>query len=214
MTALQDTVLVLLVLSSFALLGASRLGACIRFVALQGIVTGLLPIAVSGHGPTPRVAVIGATVILIKGFFFPHLLTRAMREAQTRRELQPFVGYVTSLAFGVLALIGSFWLDSRLNLPIHGASDLVVPVALATMIIGLFLIVSRRIAVSQVIGFLVLENGIYAFGVAIVRDVPALIELGILMDVFVAVFVMGIAIYHINREFDHIDTDRLTMLKG
>jgi hydrogenase-4 component E len=67
---------------------------------------------------------------------------------------------------------------------------------------------------NQVIGYLVLENGIYTFGLAIVRDIPVLIELGVLMDMFVAVFVMGIAIYRINREFDHIDSDRLNTLKG
>jgi len=60
----------------------------------------------------------------------------------------------------------------------------------------------------------VLENGIYCFGLAVVSGMPLLLELGVLMDIFVAVFVMGIAIYHINREFDHIDADRLSALKG
>ncbi len=59
-----------------------------------------------------------------------------------------------------------------------------------------------------------MENGIYAFGVALVGGVPLLVELGVLLDVFVAVFVMGIAIYHINREFDHIDADQLDRLRG
>jgi hydrogenase-4 component E len=58
-----------------------------------------------------------------------------------------------------------------------------------------------------------MENGIYAFGVGLVEGTPMLLELGILLDVFVAVFVMGIAIFHISREFDHIDTDRMTALR-
>ena len=58
-----------------------------------------------------------------------------------------------------------------------------------------------------------LENGVYLFGIGVVRGTPMLVELGVLLDVFVAVFVMGIAIFHINREFDHIDTDRLTVLR-
>ena len=67
--------------------------------------------------------------------------------------------------------------------------------------IGLFLIVSRRNALMQVIGYLVIENGIFVFGVITVVDTPLLVELGMLLDAFVAVFVMGIAIFHINREF-------------
>jgi len=67
--------------------------------------------------------------------------------------------------------------------------------------------------VSQVLGFLVMENGIYVFGVGVVKEISLLVELGVLLDVFVAVFVMGITIFHISREFDHIDTDRLSTLK-
>jgi hydrogenase-4 component E len=88
-----------------------------------------------------------------------------------------------------------------------------VPVALFTSLVGLFVIISRRKALTQVLGYLVLENGIYTFGVGLVQNTPMLVELGVLLDVFVAVFVMGIAIFHINRQFDHIDTDRMVLLK-
>jgi len=92
-------------------------------------------------------------------------------------------------------------------------SALLVPVALSSILIGLFLIVSRKKAVNQVLGFLVLENGIFTFGVGLVRELSLLVELGVLLDVFVAVFVMGIMIFHISREFDHLDTDQLSTLK-
>ena len=214
MSAPLDAILVLLILSNLLLLGSSRLSACIRIGAMQGIMAGVLPIAISASGPNPRIAAIAAAIIGLKGFVFPHLLSRALRESNTSREVEPFIGPVASLFFGALSLLASFWLDARLELPVHADSNLVVPVAFSMMMTGLFLIVARRTAVNQVIGYLVMENGIYAFGLAIVRDVPILIELGVLMDVFVAVFVMGIAIYHINREFDHIDSDLLNTLKG
>jgi hydrogenase-4 component E len=214
MNLVLDSVLVLLILTTFLLLGLSRLNACIRIGAIQGIMVGLLPLAVGGGALSLRVAAIGATIAGLKGFVFPYLLSRALRESDTSREVQPFVGYAGSLFFGVLALLASFWLDARLKLPVHFMSDLVVPVSFAMMMTGLFLIVARRTAVNQVVGYLVLENGIYTFGLAIVRDIPVLIELGVLMDVFVAVFVMGIAIYRINREFDHIDSGRLDSLRG
>ena len=81
------------------------------------------------------------------------------------------------------------------------------------MMVGLLLIVSRSKAVMQALGYLAMENGIYAFGLAFAVEEPLLVEMGVLLDVFVAVFVMGIAIHHISREFDHIDTDRLSALK-
>ena len=101
----------------------------------------------------------------------------------------------------------------RLPLPGAGGTTFLVPVALFTMMVGLLLIVGRRKAVMQTLGYLAMENGIYAFGLAFAVEEPLLVEMGVLLDVFVAVFVMGIAIHHISREFDHIDTDRLSALK-
>ncbi len=214
MNAAADILLVLLILSSFALLNSSRLGASIRLAAWQGILAGLLPAVMSGREVSLRILATGAVMIAMKGLIFPRLLFRALRASDTRREQQPLLGYMASLIFGVLALLGAFWLDARLDLAGQAVSRLATPTAIAMMLTGLFLIVTRRIALSQVIGFLALENGIYAFGLAAVGDVPVLIELGVLMDILVAVFVMGIAICHINREFDHMDSDRLTSLKG
>ena len=86
--------------------------------------------------------------------------------------------------------------------------------AIFLVAIGLFLIVSRRNALMQVIGYLVIENGIFVFAVITVAETPLLVELGILLDAFVAVFVMGIAVFHITREFGTADVDLLTTLKG
>lgn len=214
MTAWLDIILVSLILSDFVLLGSGRLGNCIRIAAWQGIMVGLLPMVTADAGFSYRIAALGIAVVALKGFVFPRLLNRAIRESATSREVKPFVGYTLSLLAGVIALSASFWLDGRLNLPLHIESEIVVPVALSMMFSGLFLVVARRTAVNQVIGYLVLENGIYALSLAIVRDVPFLVELGVLMDMFVAVFVMGIAIYRINMEFDHMDSNRLSKLRG
>ena len=107
----------------------------------------------------------------------------------------------------------ALWLAARLPQPNPALSPLVVPVAFFTILMGLFLIVSRKTALSQVLGYLVMENGIYAFGVGVVEGTPMLVELGVLLDLLVAVLVMGIVVFHIGREFDHIDTDQLTVLR-
>jgi hydrogenase-4 component E len=152
--------------------------------------------------------------MILKGIVFPRLLFRAVRHAQVRREMQPYVGYSSSMVIGVVTLAASFRLGAQLPLPGEPVSDLVLPTALFTILSGLFLVVARRKALTQVLGFLVMENGIFTFGVAVVGGIPFLIELGVLMDVFVAVFVMGIALQQINQAFDHIDADQMNSLKG
>ena len=201
-----DLVMVCLVLSNLMLVGSSRIAVCIRFVALQGVLLGLLPLALHHW-------LLAGASIAIKGTVFPWLLFRAMREANVRREVEPYVGFSTSLLIGVAALGVSSWIASRLPPLAPSISPMILPVALFTMITGLFLIVSRRQALTQVIGYLALENGVFAFGLGLVREAPVIVEMGILLDIFVAVFVMGITIFHISREFDQIDTEQLTALK-
>jgi hydrogenase-4 component E len=208
-----DLILVLVMLANLALLGSSRLGACIQLSAAQGILLSLLPMQVSPHGFELHLLILAVVILVLKGLVFPALLMRTLRTADVRHEVEPVVGYVASLIFGVLALCLSFWISSRMILPVPPPSPLVLPLALATILIGLFLIVSRRTALMQVVGYLVLENGSYIFGVALVQEEPFLVEMGVLLDIFVAVFAMGIAIFHISREFDHIDVDQLTSLK-
>ncbi len=207
-----DTVLICIVLTSFLLLGSSRIGTCIRVAALQGVLLGFLTLVASAD-LSLRAPILALASTGLKGVAFPWLLSRALRDAEVRREVEPFVGYNLSLLIGTATLAASLWLAARLPRPNPEVSSLVVPVALFTTLVGLFLITSRRTALMQVLGYLVLENGIYAFGVGLVEGTPMLVELGVLLDLFVAVFVMGIAVFHINREFDHIDTDRLTALK-
>ena len=211
---MTDLILVLVVLTNLKLLGSSRLGASIRVVAAQGVMLGLLPVLAHVHELSLHFAALAVGTVALKGVVFPWLLFRALREAEVTREVEPYVGYITSILVGLAALAASFWLGGRLPVSTVEPSSLLVPSALFSILAGLFLIVARKRAVNQVLGFLVLENGIYTFGVGIVAETPFLVELGVLLDAFVAVFVMGIAVYHINREFDHIEVDRLDRLKG
>ena len=210
-----DTILVILILTNLMLLGMSRLVACIRVAALQGIVLGALPLVMLNEkSEMIHLIFFAAVVIILKGGVFPYLLSRTLRDVGVRREVEPFIGYGTSIILGPLALAGCFHLGSKLPLPGAVFSSLIVPVAMFTIMTGLFLIISRRKALTQVLGYLVLENGISIFGIALLEQQPFLVEVGILLDVFVAVFVMGITIFHINREFDHIDTDQLSALRN
>jgi hydrogenase-4 component E len=205
--------LVILMLTNLWLLGSSRLLSCIAAVSVQGVLLGLLPLVIGIDAPLWRLILQAAISIGFKGIALPLLLLRAARSVDVRREVEPFVGYSASLLIGVVVLAVSLFIGLRL--PIHGwdAPLLLVPAALFTALTGLFIIVSRRSAIVQALGYLAMESGIAAFGLALAEQEPLLIEMGTFLDAFVAIFVMGITIYHISREFDHIDADRLSSLR-
>ena len=149
----------------------------------------------------------------LKGIAFPLLMLRAVRSVDARREMEPLVGYSLSLLFGVGLLAVSLAAGVRMPLPVQGLPTLLVPSAMFTALTGLFVIVGRRSAIVQALGYLAMENGIAAFGLALAEAEPLLVEMGTLLDAFVAVFVMGITIFHIGKEFDHIDSGKLSSLK-
>ena len=200
MGSVVEVLLLLVVLTDFVVLGATRLSTCIRATATQGVLLAALPLALH-PGWSVHLAGLAAGTLVVKSVLLPRFLRWAIREAAVRREVEPLVGFVASLLLGALAVAVAFAVAQRLPLPQDDVA-LLVPVALATVMIGLLVLTSRTKALTQVIGYLLLENGIYVFGLTQVERVPFLVELGVLLDVFVAVFVMGIVVFHINRAFD------------
>lgn len=214
MELLSDILVMLLLLTNLRLLASSRLAACIQTVAIQAVLLGAIAISASLDRLTWEVVGVSASTMAVKGLLLPWLLRRATREAGVRREVEPLVGFTHSLLIGAVLLGLCFVISAPLQRAAPpGSVQLLIPGAMFTLLTGLLVIVTRRKALTQVLGYLAMENGVFAFGTSLAVAEPLLVELGILLDVLVAVFVMGIAIYHINREFDHIDTDRLSALK-
>jgi hydrogenase-4 component E len=205
-----ELLLLLIVLTDFAVLGSSRLSACIRAIAIQGVLLGALSLVIDDPRSV-HAMVLAAGTVVIKGIVLPWFLRWAMREAAIRREVEPAIGYMASLFLGSLAVGASFALAHRL--PVITKTELLVPIAFATLIIGLLILITRSKAIIQVVGYLMLENGIYLFGLTQLSRLPFLVEMGVLLDVFVAVFVMGIVVFHINREFDSISAENLVELR-
>ncbi|HXJ29708.1 MAG TPA: hypothetical protein VNG35_03660 [Gemmatimonadales bacterium] len=211
MERLADLLLLLVLLFGFLILGTTRLTTCIRAVAVQGGLLGLLPLVLH---PQWSVHTLGLAVgtILVKAFVLPSFLIWAIREAAVRREVEPRVGYIASLLLGILAVAVAGAVATRL--PVPGEHPvLLVTTSLACVIMGLQVLATRAKALIQVVGYLMLENGIYVFGLTSLDRVPFLVEVGVLLDVFVGVFIMGIVVFHINREFDSLDSARLTELR-
>ena len=217
MSGLTDLLLLVVVVLDLAILASSRLTTCIRASALQGALLAALPAALSWEGARAapvHVLLLGLGLLALKAFVIPFLLLRALREADVHHEVEPFVSLHVSILLATVLVAISFWLASVLVLPRPAPSGVIVPTALSTLLVGFLILVSRRQAVTQVVGYLMLENGVFVFGQTLIREMPVAAELAILLDLLVGVFVMGIAIHHISREFDSLDTVRLTSLKG
>jgi hydrogenase-4 component E len=193
-------------------LGGSRLPSLIRAVSLQGVILGILPLLLERE-PDWRIGLVAIATIAGKGVVIPSLLRRAMRTANIEREIEPFIGFVPSLLLGAGAAIGAVALAKTLPLLPEDTGSLLVPGSIASILTGFILLIGRVKAISQVCGYLILENGIYLFGLLLIHSMPLLVEAGLLLDLTVGVFVIGIIVDRIQRAFDSLDTRKLTALR-
>lgn len=154
-----------------------------------------------------------AFTITIKSLLIPHWLRRAMREVNIRREVEPILGFVPSLVLGGIGTAFAFYFSKSLPLSGLQPNTLIPATSFSTIFAGFLFLTTRTKAISQVLGYLIMENGIFVFGLLLVGKIPFLVEIGVLLDLFVSVFVMGIILYHIQRTFSSIDTDLLSELK-
>src|SRR6266536_3595233 len=212
MVQFLDPLLILVVGLNFVALGVSRIRAVINAVAFQGMLLGTFPLFVQTEIGL-RVVLLVAGMIALKGLVLPAFLAHAMREANIQHEVQPVVGFMSSLLLGAVGTGLAMGFASTLPLAAGHADALLVPASLSTAWAGFLLLTTRRKAIMQVLGYLLLENGIFLFGLLLREAMPFLVEVGVLLDLFTGVFVMGIIIHHISREFSSISTEHLTGLK-
>lgn len=214
MTTLFQMCIILLLLNNFALLFSSRIVVLIRLVAFQGALLAAVLLLMPRHsGDFIHVLLLAGAVWLIKALGFPWLLRRTFHRVAADDALTPYLGYSLSVAAGMAGLIFSLWLESRMPMAQGIFPPLLLPAALTTLFTGLLLVVGRMKALTQVIGYLAAENGIFLLGMPLMMDGATWFELSLLLDVFVAVFVMGIAINHINATFESIDVGRFCSLR-
>lgn len=208
----MNSIATLLALSCLFLLGSSRMLTSIKMVAFQGLLLGVLPLAAGGSHFSVAIVVLAVASIAMKSILLPWLLNKAMVSSGTRREIEPFVGFGASMLTGIFLLAVSGWIVDRLQATEPLASPVTLIAGFFLVFSGLFLLVTRRKALTQTLGFLVLENGVYTAGLSLGSEFSVMVELGILLDVFVGIFLMGIMLFHIDKEFDHHDAYRFNEL--
>lgn len=192
--------------------GVTRVRAQLWGLSLQtallagvAIVLGMAPEA--GH-----YLVLAAVVLLIKAIVIPVLLARSARRLDVTRDAGAIFHPTLALFTGCGALAAAYFLAPWFAAP-DMANAGAAGVAVALLLIGMVLMITRRLALSQVIAFLVLENGIFLYGLTQTHGMPLLFEMGIAFEVLVAVMIAGLVINRLNRSFEHIDVTQLRGLK-
>jgi hydrogenase-4 component E len=212
MTNTLNTLLVVVLMLNLFALGTSRIVSVIRTVAIQGALLSLLPLLLHEHN-TLATALTVLTTLTLKGVAIPAVMLHALRDIKIKREVEPLIGLPSSVILGALGTVFALLCAHQLPLAPQHADALLVPTSLATVLSGFILLVTRFKALTQVVGYLVLENGIFIFGMLLIEAMPFVVEMGVLLDLFVGIFVICIIVNQINQAFSSMDTRRLISLK-
>jgi hydrogenase-4 component E len=203
-----------LTLAAVLIVWRRDLRAIVRLLAWQGLALAAIPIVRGLHDSDAALVAVGGAVLLLRAAVLPWLLARALAaEQQAQREATPLVNTATSLLITAALTVVAFAITRPIvNLeptPIVNA----VPAAFAVILIALFVMITRRHAVSQAAGFLMLDNGIAASAFLLTAGVPVIVELGASLDVLFAVLVIGVLTGRLRRAFGGADLDRLQELR-
>jgi hydrogenase-4 component E len=202
-----------MLLTGFIVLWRKGVPAYIRAFKWQSRLLAALTAVVGYLANEPQLYWIAALLLLLKGIALPALLNATSRRFAAQRALRPYVNTEVSLIIGGLLVLFAYlvtrpWMAVS-TLPTRAG----LPIAMALLFISLFIIVSRRKAITQVIGFLMLENAVALLAVVGTYGVPLLVELGVFLDALMGFLVMQIFIYDIHETFETIDVEQLTRLK-
>ncbi|MFA6280005.1 MAG: hypothetical protein WC612_04345 [Bdellovibrionales bacterium] len=206
------TLSALILLSSFLLLAQVRVDSLINTFALQGLLLFSATLAIAFISGKYDLLISAALTLGLKVIFIPSLLRRLIIRLDIHREIEVLVKPSLVMLFGGGLVLFSYYV----SLPITELSLLstrnTIAISLAVVLIGMLMIISRRKAISQVIGFMSMENGLFFAAVVSTFGMPMVVELGIAFDVLVAVILFGVFFFHIRAEIGSLDTDRLNRL--
>jgi hydrogenase-4 component E len=207
-----DTILSLVLLSMLFTFGSSRLPVLIKVLAFQGVVVCLVPLFI-GHDMSTGSIVFTIVTLTIRGIIIPGCIYLAIKKVAIEREVKPIIGYHASILAGLLLIVGATFASHRFDVPYRGASALLLPTAISLLGAGMFVLMARWNAIAMVLGYIMLENGIYLVGTTFSLRARHIVEFGILLDVLAGVMIMAVILQNIKQTFHDVDTAHLRTLK-
>jgi hydrogenase-4 component E len=204
----------LVLLFGIALLWRRSLHSYVVAFQWQSAVLALLFVIVGYFGDDPELYLVAIVLFGLKVLIIPRYLERLQARIGIEREVTPYVNVASSLIIAGLLVLFAYAVTrpvvSVSTLPTRGG----LPLAVGLIFVGLFVIITRKKALTQVVGFLVLENGIALLAVLGSYGIPLIVELGVFLDVLMGFLVMQVLVYQIKTTFDSMDVDRLNQLRG
>ena len=203
----------LLLLTCFAIVAQRRLSACVDLFALQSVFLAATATLVAFLTGIHHIYIAAALTVVIKAIVIPRILNKVIERLNVTRELGMNVNIPAGLLIcGALVILAFFITQPIIPLGFLLTRDSLA-IALAIILIGFFTMIARKKAVTQVVGFLVMENGLFLGATAAAYGMPLIVELGVFFDVLVAGLIIGIYTHRIQDTFDSVDTTKLTVLK-
>ena len=204
----------LLLLTAFATVASRMLSGAIGTYAVQSLVLGLVAAVVGYFTDNTDLYIVAVLTIVVKCGAIVWILRNVTNRLHVQREVRPYLSIPASLLVCVLLTLLAFFVSPAVVAPGTFLNEPPLAISIAMVLIGLFILSSRRHAVAQVIGLLTIENGLFSGAIAIAYGMPLIVEFGILFDILIAVIVMSLLVTLIHRELISADTADLRRLKG
>jgi hydrogenase-4 component E len=203
----------ILLLISFAMLSQRRILSLINLFAWQGLVLTVSTFVVAYSTAQHHLYYSAALTLLLKVLVLPWLLHRLIRKLNVRWDVETLINIPTTMLVGIALVIFAFNLAAPISQLAEGITRGLIGIALASVMLSLLMMLTRRKAISQVVGFLAMENGLFFAATSATHGMPLVVELGIALDVLVATFIFGIFFFQIRETFDSLDITHMEKLK-
>jgi hydrogenase-4 component E len=210
---LLNTLAALLLLLSFAMLSQRRVVALVNMLALQGALLFIATLLLAWRTGDQNLYISAGLTLGLKVIFLPWLLYRLIRRLGVYWDTEPLLNITGTMLVGVLVVIFSFGLAQPISALASTATRNSIGIAVAVILIAFLTMITRRKAMSQVVGFLSMENGLFFGAMSATYGMPMIVELGVALDVLVAMLVLGVFFFQIREQFDSLDLKNLETLK-
>lgn len=203
----------LILLTSFGLLVQRRMYGLLHLFAWQGLFLSLSTAIVGFVAGAHHLYISSILTLVLKVVLLPYILHILIQRLEIHKEVETVVNVPTTMLMGIALVIFSYHLTSPIREISHLVTRSTLAVALATVMLGLLMMITRRHAVTQIIGFLAMENGLFFAATSATYGMPLVVELGVALDILIAAFIFGIFFFHIRTTFDSLDVDQMAKLK-
>jgi hydrogenase-4 component E len=203
----------LLLLIVFAMLSQRRILSLINLFAWQGLVLTVSTVVVAYSTGQHHLYYSAGLTLLLKVLVLPWLLHRLIRKLDVKWDVETLINIPTTMLAGIALVIFSFNLAAPISLLSESITRGLIGIALASVLLSLLMMLTRRKAIAQVVGFLSMENGLFFAATSATHGMPLVVELGIALDVLVATFIFGIFFFQIRETFDSLDITHMEKLK-